>query len=107
MRLWLLEGIENRSYQLDGNEMTLNPTYLENLESFLQTARNRNIQVSLTLFDGNVINEWDKWSPKRDFIYNLWLGKNPASKNLRDEFYDSFLKPVFSLISEKNCILLY
>jgi endo-1,4-beta-mannosidase len=102
-RLWLLEGIENQSYQLSSNglEMELNQTYVANLAQFLEEAKKRNIQVSLTLFDGNVINQWGDRTPKRDFIYNLWLGNNPAHKDLRSEFFESFLKPVFSMIATK------
>ncbi|MDH4468020.1 MAG: cellulase family glycosylhydrolase [Bacteriovoracaceae bacterium] len=100
-RVWLFEGIENQSFSLNGNQVILNESFLPNFEFFLKAAKDRKIQVAISLFDGNVINEWGDRTPKRDFIYNLWLGNNPPGENLMENFRQAILFPIFSLIASK------
>ncbi len=94
LRLWLFEGQNSTSLIWKAEKVSgLHPDFLKNLEDFIKAARERNIKVYLTLFDGNLLRTLQN-GPFRNRWWNILNNKFGA----RAAFQQNALNPLLEFL---------
>ncbi len=94
LRMWLFEGPSSTALTWQNGLVTgLSPEFVKNFEDFLHLAKQRNIQVYVTLFDGNMLRSL-KTEDEKSRWWNLLNNKNGA----RTAFEKNALAPLLKML---------
>lgn len=95
LKMWLFEGASTEGLSWNKKIPTqLSSTYIKNLEHFIQTAQDNNIQLSFALFDGNIISK-NSFAEYKSRWWNLLNNEY----NTADYFLKNIIHPVISLLN--------
>ena len=96
VRFWLFEGYNSQSVLLNQNTFIgLNPKFVANLKLVLQAAKEENIQLNLTLFDGNM---GTYSAPNQDLKNIAWNFLNNKYQ-VRQDFINKVYSPLIDIIN--------
>lgn len=96
LRFWLFEGYSSTALLFNQNTFIgLNPQFVTNLKQVLAAAKRQNIQLNLTLFDGNIGNGPAQTIEQKNMFWNLLNNKY----NVRQDFLNNAFVPLLQIIS--------
>lgn len=96
LRIWLYEGNSLPQFYFVEGKLKLKPEVLKNLRHFLEVARSKNVEVSLTFLDGNAYRELWLHPERLNYWWNVF--NNKFGK--QEEFYREAILPVYKLVAE-------
>lgn len=96
LRMWLFEGnkVEGIKWK-NGKPMSIDQGYLDNLEKFIQYAKDKSIKLNFTFFDGNVILQ-DSFAKYKDRWWNLLNNKY----NVGNHYLNNIIVPVLAVLNK-------
>ncbi|MGE0632802.1 MAG: hypothetical protein AB7O96_10355 [Pseudobdellovibrionaceae bacterium] len=99
LRFWLFEGFNSEAIQMkNGRIQGLHPDFLPHLQKVLELAKQKNIKLHLTLFDGNLA----RWKAPDQALKNHWWDLLNNKNGVRMDFVERVYLPLLSALHQSR-----